>query len=279
MNNIFHLSMEIKFCRICSHDADWVERKTKVDYTLWNILSGSLSLEINQHTLHAGVGDVLLFHPGDSYKAWCDADHCTFLVTFFNIQVGNTLNPLTASDTAGLYTAEAVRLASFAFCRKFQQLSDTAFSRQDFRLYASFLSFFSELAPYFGSQMPFHTLQEPLAVPKLTELTTLLEEHPERSFTVKEMATFLGMSEKYFSGFFHLRIGMTPKQYLTKCRMKYALTLLSNPALSLQEIASKTHYADQYSFAKAFKSYYGEAPGSFRRHYNQRIPNVLDFII
>ena len=266
LQNIFYLSMEIKFCHICHHDKDWVERKTKTDYTLWNIISGALCLEMGGLTLSAGKGDVLLFHPGDTYKAWCSADHGHFLVTFFTIHIGNTVNPLSAASTAGLYHGEAIRKISDRFCEDYQAGRGNPKS-PDLSLYAAFLTFFSELSGHFGTQLCFQRPAAELPDPKLTQLTRYIEKHPEKNLTVKEMAAFMGMSETYFSGFFHLHTGMTPKQYLVKHQMKYALTLLSDPSYSLQRIASCLHYADQYSFAKAFKNYYGEAPGSFRKHY------------
>lgn len=99
-------------------------------------------MEINDKSLYAKEGDVLLFHPGDSYKAWChEADHCYFLVTFF-----------------------------------------------------------ADLSTLFGTQTPFCSSENVLA------------------------------------------------------------------DYSLPEISNMLNFADQYSFSKAFKNYFGEAPGKFRKH-------------
>lgn len=217
--DLFHLTLDIKFCRISYHDKEWVEKKTKCDYTIWNIISGSLALEINGKTIKAAQGDVLLFHPGDTYKAWCFGDdHCYFLVTFFS-------------------------------------------------LYASFLTFFSGLSSQFGLQTPFHGEQKSTPSVKLHSLLDYIEQNIGNNLSVRDLSEYMNMSEKYFSSFFHLNIGMTPKQYLTKCRMTHALTFLANPDYSLQDVSNLLCYADQYSFAKAFKNYYGEAPGLFRRQY------------
>ena len=51
--DIINLTINIKFCRISYHEKDWVERKTKCDYTVWNIISGGLALQINDQTLYA----------------------------------------------------------------------------------------------------------------------------------------------------------------------------------------------------------------------------------
>ena len=236
--DIISLTVDIKFCHISYHDKDWTERKTKCDYTIWNVISGGLALEINDKTLYAQTGDVLLFHPGDSYKAWChEADHCYFLVTFFSLSSGNAIDILTASPTAGL------------------------------GLYASFLTFFADLSTQFGTQILFCNSENILTDHRLQSLLSYIAENVENGLTVKSMAQFMDMSDKYFSRYFHIHIGMSPKQYLTKCRMKHAVQLLSDSDYSLSEISNILDFADQYSFTKAFKNYFGEAPGKFRKHY------------
>lgn len=264
--NLFNLTLDIKFCRISYHDKEWMERKTKCDYTVWNIISGALALEINGITIRAGKGDVLLFHPGDTYKAWCSGDdHCYFLVTFFSLYAGNNINLLTLMPTAGLYSNDYVHSISNRLCTEYQQHFEAS-ATPDLGLYASFLSFFAGLSTQFGLQTMFHGNQNPSPDFKLHSLLAYIDKNIRNNPSVKELSQYMGMSEKYFSSFFHLHIGMSPKQYLTKCRMTQALTLLSDSGYSLQDVSTALNYAGQYSFAKAFKNYYGEAPGEFRKH-------------
>lgn len=265
--DIISLTVDIKFCHISYHDKDWIERKTKCDYTIWNVISGGLALEINDKTLYAGEGDVLLFHPGDSYKAWChEADHCYFLVTFFSLSSGNAIDILTSGPTAGLYSNEYVKKISNRFCEEYQE----RFNNGDapcLGLYASFLTFFSDLSTQFGTQILFCSIENVLADHRLQSLLSYIAENVENGLTVKSMAQFMDMSDKYFSRYFHIHVGMSPKQYLTKCRMKHAVQLLSDSDYSIPEISNILNFADQYSFTKAFKNYFGEAPGKFRKHY------------
>lgn len=59
------------------------------------------------------------------------------------------------------------------------------------------------------------------------------------------------------------------RQLLANCRHQAALHYLAQTELSLQQIASKLGFAEQSSFQKAFKSWQGCAPGSFRQHKQQ----------
>lgn len=207
---------------------------------IYSSFSGGLALEINDQTLYAKKGDVLLFHPGDTYKAWCHGDdHCYFLVTFFSLSSGNAIDILTTNPTAGLYSNEYVKKISNRFCDEYQE----RFSKLDMPnlgLYASFLTFFADLSTQFGTQTPFSSSKNVLADHRLHSLLNYISDHVENKITVKDM---------------------------TKCRMTHAVSLLSDSDYSLQEISALLNFSDQYSFTKSFKNYLGEAPGKFRKQY------------
>ena len=52
---------------------------------------------------------------------------------------------------------------------------------------------------------------------------------------------------------------------LDRHRMRRAESLLGDPAYSAQEIAYRLGYSDPANFARAFRRWYGEAPGAYRR--------------
>lgn len=261
-----NLSINIKFCHYCRHDSDWCETKTKSDYTIWNIYEGALAIKINGKVLSATAGDVLLFKPGESYRAYCTGSCCNFLVTFFSIDTGNYINLLESQNATGIYNNPSTKIISNQLCREYLDCFQTLLS-PSLKLYASFLTFFAALAEYFGTQTFFQdeALEAPLL--KIHELLAYMDSHFADNISIKDLASFMGMSEKYFIHYFHIHIGKSPKQYLIDSRMKYALELLANPQNTLSEISAILSYSDQYAFSKAFKNYYGEAPGTFRRHY------------
>lgn len=257
------VSLHIKFCRYCSHDSGWEETKTKTDYTIWNLYEGSLWIDINGKTLSAAKGDVLFFHPGDTYRAYCKDDCCNFLVTFFSFDSGTHTNLLKTNNTAGIYSSPEIETFSDRFCEEYLGSYQTMLS-PSLKLYASFFSFFAELSSFWGMQHCFHDTVTELPMLKIHQLLHYMEEHFTENIPVKDYASFMDMSEKYFINFFHTQTGKTPKQYLIDCRMQYALKLLADPENSLSSIASTLHFSDQYAFSKAFKRYYGESPGSLR---------------
>ena len=57
-----------------THPADWIERQTRRDYTLWSVQEGCLYLRINGSSFQASPGDVVLFYPNDTYESTAGAD-------------------------------------------------------------------------------------------------------------------------------------------------------------------------------------------------------------
>lgn len=259
-----NLSLSIKFCMFCKHDADWSEHKTKTDYTIWNISHGSLTIEINQQTLTAREGDVLLFYPGDTYRAYANGEPCHFLVTFFALETGNHMDLLEHKNYSGIYGHELISHASEQYLREYFDGFRNSWEI-NIEQYASFLNLVTRLKPYFGKQLAFNTLPMPPVDLRIHKLLEYINTNYLEPLTNRELADFMGMSEKYFISFFHTHIGKSPKQYLIECRMKYSLVLLKDSRNTLSDVALRLNFTDQYSFSKAFKKYFGEAPGSFRK--------------
>lgn len=259
-----NLSLSIKFCMYCKHDANWSEHKTKTDYTIWNIREGSMIIEINKQTLTARAGDVLLFYPGDTYRAYADGGVCNFMVTFFALETGNHIDLLERKNYGGIYRSEQLNLASEQYFNEYMDGFRNSLE-VDFQQYASFLNFVAKLTRHFGMQIPFSAQASDPADLRIHQLLEYMNTHYLEPLTNKELAAFMGVSEKYFISFFHSHIGKSPKQYLIDCRMKYSLILLKDSRNTITDIAMRLNFTDQYSFSKAFKKYFGESPSSFRK--------------
>ena len=78
------LSVKLIKGRCLRHPEGWIESKTKVDYTLWNVMEGDVHDKVNGRELCATRGDVIFFFPGDKYTAWSDTG-CLFLFIYFSL--------------------------------------------------------------------------------------------------------------------------------------------------------------------------------------------------
>jgi AraC-like DNA-binding protein len=83
------------------------------------------------------------------------------------------------------------------------------------------------------------------------------------AITVQQIADRLSLDRTYFSGLFHKRMGVSPKQYLMKHRMEQAKFLLAY-GYSITVTAFSVGYQDVYTFSKMFKQHFGKAPSYYR---------------
>lgn len=92
-----------------------------------------------------------------------------------------------------------------------------------------------------------------------------LRRHPERWWTVAEMAEFCHLSIAQFRRVFHRRTGALPKNYVEELKLRRAAELLLNGTLPIPEVGEKLGYADPYHFARRFKICFGVSPGRYRK--------------
>ncbi len=79
-----------------------------------------------------------------------------------------------------------------------------------------------------------------------------------------EMAAALGLDPFTFGRRFKLGTGMTPHQYVIRCRIRRAMRLLARGELTLAEIALEVGCACQSHLTTLFRKHLGTTPGAFR---------------
>ena len=83
--------------------------------------------------------------------------------------------------------------------------------------------------------------------------------------TVTGMAELLHYNTKYLSRIFIQATGMSPFEYITDHRMKWAKNALTYSSLSIAEITEAIGYDHRNGFTLAFKKKYGCTPSEFRK--------------
>jgi AraC-like DNA-binding protein len=104
--------------------------------------------------------------------------------------------------------------------------------------------------------------------PRIGRVLARLHRHPDRHWTVMELAEVAAMSPAAFKRRFSALVGRSPVAYLTRARMDAALRLLRRTDASLAEIASAVGYESEFAFGRAFKREHGLAPGRYRSLYS-----------
>jgi AraC-like DNA-binding protein len=101
--------------------------------------------------------------------------------------------------------------------------------------------------------------------PKIGLALSLIHAQPAAAWTIELLAREVGLSRTVFATRFRDLVGDTVMAYVTSRRMHVAARLLERGRDSLAQIADRVGYESDISFRKAFRSWAGEPPGSYRR--------------
>ena len=101
--------------------------------------------------------------------------------------------------------------------------------------------------------------------PQIGQALALIQRQPDEAWTVGSLACRVSLSRSAFSAKFRQFVGEPPMQYITRVRLTKAATSLRKHSATLVEVATSVGYESEVAFSKAFKRYFGIAPGTYRR--------------
>lgn len=101
---------------------------------------------------------------------------------------------------------------------------------------------------------------------RLQQVLEYIQDQLERDLGIAELAAFAQMSSSYFIRSFKQATGLTPRQYIIRCRVERAQRLLNQGKLSISDIARAVGFFDQSHLTKNFKRLLGLTPKEALRH-------------
>ena len=91
-----------------------------------------------------------------------------------------------------------------------------------------------------------------------------IQSNLERDLSLAQLAKVAHVSSHHFGKLFKQSMGVTPHQYVLKCRIERAKTLLRERKLTLTEIGLATGFCHQSHFTNAFRRYTTLTPLQYR---------------
>ena len=104
-----------------------------------------------------------------------------------------------------------------------------------------------------------------LVDPQLRGVLDAIHADPSSDWTVERLGEIAGLSRTIFAERFREKLGVTPMRYLADWRLQKARALLSEPSLTIGEIARAIGYDSEASFNRAFSQHFGKTPGTVRK--------------
>lgn len=99
---------------------------------------------------------------------------------------------------------------------------------------------------------------------KLKEVIDYIQENISKKLTQAELSSLVNMSPHYFASLFKQSMGMTPYQYVMKCRIEKAKLLLLKRDLTIVEICGEVGFQNQSHFTRIFRQHSKTTPKRFR---------------
>jgi transcriptional regulator GlxA family with amidase domain len=108
-----------------------------------------------------------------------------------------------------------------------------------------------------------------LVRPGVQKAKQLLDNQPERSWKLSELARIAGVSSQYLVKCFTQEIGLSPHQYLLQVRINRAKDLLTHSDVSITELALELGFSSSQYFANVYKRYTGQTAQEYRASFRQ----------
>jgi transcriptional regulator GlxA family with amidase domain len=99
----------------------------------------------------------------------------------------------------------------------------------------------------------------------LRRVVRFVNDYIDTKLTWDDIADGIGMDRYAFGRRFKLTTGITPHQYVIRCRIRKAMKLLADGRSSLADIALEVGCSCQSHFTTLFRDHVGTTPGKFRR--------------
>ena len=111
---------------------------------------------------------------------------------------------------------------------------------------------------------PLSSRPQTLSWDRFRRAIRFVNEHLDSKLRWEEIAAEVGLDPFTFGRAFKVSTGMTPHQYVIRCRLRRAMKLLPRQALSLADIALEVGCSCQSHLTTLFRKHLGITPGAFR---------------
>lgn len=120
------------------------------------------------------------------------------------------------------------------------------------------------LRHYSASKLTIKNYTDGLPQSKLRQAIEYINDRLTHDLTLAELAAVVKLSPNYFVSLFKRSTGLSPHQYVLKCRIECAKALLAENKLPIIEICHQVGFQNPSHFTTVFRRFMGTTPGAYR---------------
>lgn len=92
-----------------------------------------------------------------------------------------------------------------------------------------------------------------------------IKQHTNQAISTSDVAAYIGKSRSHLSRCFKKELGFEMSEFIMRCKLEEAKSLLTYTDKSLSEISSYLCFSSQAYFQNVFKKKFGVTPNEYRR--------------
>ena len=236
------------------------------NYYIFAHYSGPVTLQINNKTFQINTGGCVLLFPNTPHYLYSEGPLVHDWIHIYASDI-----PL--EDQYSIPINEPFYIPEHEqISEKFRRIEAEFFSKEPMRdtlLDAYCTEFFLWLHRHIKSP-GIHTSIPQTMESNMTALRRRILSHPQKNYSVEQMASMLSISTSRFHAVYKILFGSTPYQDMIAAKVEQAKALLlSQPDMTLKAVAEALSYSDQYHFIRQFKSVVGKTPGQYRKSHEK----------
>ena len=219
------------------------------------ILSGNAVFEENGKEITVSAGEYIFIAKGCEYRSrWYGTDSVRFITIQFDFEWQN--DPL-KNKIIKIQTIKGNNTSESKMRYLYEHQNDTG--SESF----AFLGTFYLLCAETISQLKYVSVSKKSAVQPALDY---LEANFDKKVSVKYLASLCFLSEAHFYTCFKNEIGTSPIDYKNRLCIRHTMhTLVSEPKMSIEDIAEAYGFESAVYFRRLFKSITGKTPSEYRK--------------
>ncbi|MFC3928532.1 AraC family ligand binding domain-containing protein [Streptococcus caprae] len=266
-SNHFELNVDHYGAEICDKGYSFGP-SIRSNYVLHFIIEGQGTFTINNQTITLKEGDLFLlpkdqvtFYQADKEKPWTyiwvgfSGSRAQQILEYTQLLETYCLHSNLKSDILNQMLA-IIQFADKPLTRE----SDLLMTGELYKL----LAFLSEEFPN-----PSSRTSNNLADSYVEQALKIIHSQYHKNLKITDIANKLALSRSYLYRIFKEKTGFSLKDYLLKIKMNRSIELLSDPKLSISEVANSVGYTDSLIFSKVFKQYFKTSPTNYRKFHQE----------